>query len=61
MEVPFKHSVKYPCQLNTKVKTETLKLYRSLKEMGVDVGEIQRRALEDAAQKALKALDKRAG
>lgn len=61
MDVPFKDSVKYPCQLNTKVKQETLKLYRDLKEMGVDVGEIQRRALEDAAVKALKALDKRAG
>lgn len=61
MDVPFKDSVKYPCQLNTKVKQDTLKLYRSLKDMGVDVGEIQRRALEDAALKALKALDKRAG
>lgn len=60
MEVPFKDSVKFPCQVNTRTTRETQKKLLQLKQMGVDVGELQRRAIDSAVNAALKRLDEQA-
>lgn len=61
MEVPFKDSIKYPAQVNTRTTKATQEKIALLKKMGVDVGELQRRAIDLAVDKALKELDQRAG
>ncbi len=61
MKIPLRDSVRYPCQDNTAITAELKQLLRELKEMGVDVGELKRQAITQAALLAKKELDKRAG
>jgi predicted Ser/Thr protein kinase len=61
MDLPLKEKVKYPCQVNTRTSRETVEKLFKLKQLGIDVGELQRQAINSAIDKALKTLDKRAG
>jgi hypothetical protein len=56
MEVPFKNSKKYPHQINTRSSRELLEKIHQAREMGVDVAEVQRKAIEEAIDKVLKKL-----
>ncbi len=55
-DIPMKDAKTYTEQINTKVKPTLKDKYVALKERGVDVGELSRKALEPVIIKAYEQL-----